>query len=387
MFVGMRLAPFTLLLSLAFVPVAQATSVQAVPDARPQSAVVDLTGTLSEQDKQIINSDAERGLSGGELYVAVIDTTEGESHRAYATRLFNRLRLDSRTRNRGVLLMAALSDRKAEIIVGDGYPGSVTAVTDRIMSSVVVANFRQRNPQEAMVKGARALVDQVLLAGVGATAHSPGSSGSNGITQTSTTRPSPRELAPWEGDAAERASPGLMESMENVAERNPMPFWGGLGGVGLLAFMGGRRYLRNRPRKCDNCQQQMVRLGEYADDKFLTSAERKEESLGSVDYDIWMCHGCQNTLKLRYGALFTSYSKCRQCRAATLQTRTTTIDYATEYSTGLARVNEDCQHCSYSHSYNRVIPKKQRSTSSSSSSSSSSRGGGSSSGRGSSGSW
>jgi uncharacterized protein len=130
----------------------------------------------------------------------------------------------------------------------------------------------------------------------------------------------------------------------------------------------------------------MVRLGEYADDKFLTSAERKEESIGSVDYDIWMCHGCQNTLKLRYGALFTSYSKCKKCRAKTLHTSTTTIAQATEYSTGLARVTEDCRHCSYRNSYERTIPRVTRS-SSSSSSSSSSRGGGSSSGRGSSGSW
>jgi len=346
MFAGMRLAPCSLLLWLALVPVAQATSVNAVPDARPQSAVVDLTETLSEQDKRTIQADAERGRSGGELYVAVIDTTDGEQPRAYATRLFNRLGLDDKTRNRGVLLMAALSDRKAEIIVGDGYADSVTAVTDRIMSNVVVANFRRGNPRGAMVEGARALVDQVVLA----------------------------------------PPPGLLQQVENVADDNPLPFWGGLGGTGLLAFVGARRFLRNRPRKCGNCHEQMVRLGEHADDKFLTSGERKEESLGSVDYDIWMCHGCKNTLKLRYGALFTSYSKCRQCRAKTLHTSTTTITHATEYSTGLARVEEDCRHCSHRNSYTRTIPRVTRS-SSSSSGSSSSRGGGSSSGRGSSGSW
>ncbi len=369
MFEPMKHASFSLLLWLAFVPVARAIPVHAVPDARPQSAVVDVTGTLSAQDKQTIQADAERGLSGGELYVAVIDTTEGESPRDYATRLFNRLRLDSGARNRGVLLMAALTDRKAEIIVGDGYPDSVTAVTDRIMSGVVVASFRAKNPQAAMVKGARALVDQVLLVNP---------------TEASTTQPLTVDQGSADSPAAWSA-PGVMESMENVATRNPIPFWGGLGGAGLLAFAGARRYLRKRPRTCDNCRKKMVRLGEYADDKFLTSAERKEESLGSVDYDIWMCQGCKNTLKLRYGAFFTGYSKCSQCKAKTLHTSTTTLTHATEYSAGLARVEEECRNCSYRNSYTRTIPRETRS--SSSSSGSSSGGGGSSSGRGSSGSW
>jgi uncharacterized protein len=391
MFEGMRLAPFSLLLGLALVPAAQATSVNAVPDARPQSAVVDLTGTLSEQDKQSIQADAERGRSGGELYVAVIDTTDGEPPRSYATRLFNRLALDTKTRNRGVLLMAALSDRKAEIIVGDGYAGSVTAVTDRIMSNVVVANFRQRNPQGAMVKGARELVDQVLLAAPsrGAASETPAS---GGTTQASTAQPYRNPPSRSDSASAPSEPPGLWQQVENVADRNPLPFWGGLGGTGLLAFVGTRRYLRYRPRKCGNCQQRMVLLGEAEDDEHLTSSERKEESLGSVDYDIWMCPDCESTLKLDYGALFTRYSKCKQCKAKTLHTSTTTISPATEYSTGLARVEEDCRHCSYRNSYTRTIPRKPRSTSSSSSSSSrssssSSRGGGSSSGRGSSGSW
>lgn len=394
MFGGMRLAPFSLLLWLALVPVAQATSVQAVPDARPQSSVVDLTGTLSEQDKQMIQADAERGRSGGELYVAVIDTTEGESPRAYATRLFNRLGLDDKTRNRGVLLMAALSDRKAEIIVGDGYADSVTAVTDRIMSNVVVANFRQRNPQGAMVKGARELVNQVLLAAPSRGASSSEISPSDDSPQASTTQPSPNPSSLSDSDSAPSEPPGLWQQMENVADENPLPFWGGLGGTGLLAFVGVRRYLRYRPRKCGNCEQKMVLLGETEDDEHLTSGERKEEALGSVDYDVWMCPDCESTLTLRYGALFTSYSKCPQCRAKTLHTSTTTITAATEYSTGVARVEEDCRHCSFRNSYTRTIPRKPRSTSSSSfsssrsgSSSSSSRGGGSSSGRGSSGSW
>lgn len=126
----------------------------------------------------------------------------------------------------------------------------------------------------------------------------------------------------------------------------------------------------------------MARLEETADDTHLTSGEKVEERVGSVDYDIWACQ-CGQTLKLRYGAFFTGYAKCKGCQAKTLQVTTTTLVSATTSSEGRARVDERCAHCSYTHSYERSIPRVQQRSSSSSSSSSR----GSSSGRGSSGSW
>ena len=157
----------------------------------------------------------------------------------------------------------------------------------------------------------------------------------------------------------------------------------GLGLGGLAA--GGtvlRRYLRNRPRRCQACGTMMARLDESADDAHLTGAEKVEERVGSVDYDIWSC-GCGQTMKLRYGAWFSGYGTCGQCRAKTLKVTTTTLVSATTSSEGRARVDETCANCTFSRTYERSIPRIQRSSSSSSSSSSR----GSSSGRGSSGSW
>jgi uncharacterized protein len=396
---GMRLTSVALLTWVALVPVAQAVPVRSVPDVRGQSSVVDLTGTLTPNDKKTIDREAARGRSGGELYVAIIDSTDGEAPRAYATQLFNQLGLDDRARNRGVLLLAALNDRKAEIIVGDGYPSSVTAVTDSIMRDVVVPLFRKNNPRGAMVEGAGALVTQVLLASPerAQSPPSPVTAMPSTSTQADMQRPRPPPPSLPARASSQSEPPGLSRRMENAVDRNPLVFWGSLGGVGFVAFAGARRYLRNRPRSCSRCSQQMVRLDEDQDDKHLTSGERTEETLGSVDYDIWMCPDCQSTIKLRYGAFFTSYSSCRKCGAKTMETDTTTLQHATEYSTGKARVDETCRHCSYFHSYTRTIPRKPRSSRrgsssssgsrSSSSSSSSSRGGGSSSGRGSSGSW
>jgi uncharacterized protein len=320
--------------------------------------VVDLTHTLAPADVQAIDAMADRAREGGELVVVVIDSVSGAVPRAYTTALFNRWGLDSRQRNRGVMLLAALKDRKAEIVVGDGFPGSVTSVTDRIMQDVVVARFKAGRPRDAIVEAARAIVDRVL-------------------------RPRPAALpsarpaaaAPTQAPVPPASSESLVARMADGAAEHPVPVGAGIGGVAA----GGavlRRYLRNRPRRCRACGTTMTRLEEAADDTYLTSGERTEERVGSVDYDVWTCR-CGQTQKLRYGALFSSYGQCRSCGSRTLKVTTTTLVSATTSSTGRARVDERCVHCNYANSYERTIPRE--------SSSSSSKG--SSSGRGSSGSW
>jgi uncharacterized protein len=127
----------------------------------------------------------------------------------------------------------------------------------------------------------------------------------------------------------------------------------------------------------------MERLDEAADDAHLTEAEKVEERVKSVDYDVWACPSCSETLKLRYGTFFTSYARCPRCEAKTLRSTTRTVQAATTSSSGLARVTENCAHCPHSHTYTKTIPRVSQSRSSSSSG----RSGGSSSGRGSSGSW
>lgn len=146
-----------------FAALLAATTQSEVPDPRPAHHVVDLTGTLGPAHVTAIDADAARGAAGGELLVVVVPSTDGMNPRAFTTALFNRLGVDDKARDRGVLLLAAIGDRKAEIVVGDGFAGAVTSTTDHIMASVVVARFKAGDPKAALVDGARALVDRVLL--------------------------------------------------------------------------------------------------------------------------------------------------------------------------------------------------------------------------------
>ena len=120
----------------------------------------------------------------------------------------------------------------------------------------------------------------------------------------------------------------------------------------------------------------MVLLTEAQEDEFLNAAERLEEDLASVDYDVWACLSCEAVSKIRYGAFFSKYSKCKQCGYQTRFDVTTTVKQATEYSGGQKLVKERCKNCDYYHERVYSTPRLQTSSPSSNGFSSGSSGGG-----------
>lgn len=166
------------------------------------------------------------------------------------------------------------------------------------------------------------------------------------------------------------------------------------GGGGLFAALSavwfGRRWNRRRTRTCQSCHHPRQLLPEEQEDQHLSATQVTEESIGSIDYDVWWCGRCKDVLVLDYSRFFSGYSKCPGCSAKTWSSNTTTLQAATTYSGGLEEVNEQCANCDHKRTYTRAtarLPDPSDSSSSSSSSSSGSFGGGSSSGSGSSGSW
>lgn len=489
------------------------------------------SATLSEVNRLSAALDAS---GAGQLGLLVIDTTRGIKARDFATGVFNSWGVGHAGANDGVLLFFALSDRKSEIILGDGSKVR-SGQTDVVMRDDVVANMKRGDLDAAILRAAHSLEALMRRAAGKPAAPSPGDNqGLGGTTYVTPVRDTPMSddhLAPfveggksfpersprtwvvdlgevlnnsqraqldvaasdiysanqgrvfflvvnskgpyptlnqlvtrlqaqvrplsklpvaivaldvgqefsaivrlpegvvtnvWESNQVAQAQQALLDSanVDRVAgllaaqrfaqqaivtgipprpmsdalrqgfERNLGAFQ--FGGVGLL--IGGllflKRWNRKRVRHCEHCKNARQLLGDAAEDQHLDRAQLKEESIGSVDYDVWWCGRCQDVLVLRYGAFFTSYSKCPQCSARTLSSTTTTITHATEYSGGLQRIDERCENCSHTNSYTRTTARITRSSSSSgsswsssSSSSSSSFGGGSSSGGGSSGSW
>lgn len=149
--------------------------------------------------------------------------------------------------------------------------------------------------------------------------------------------------------------------------------------------------IRNTPRPCGTCGALMKKLDEKSDDAKLKSGQLKEEELGSVDYDVWVCEKGHKHDVLKFESNLTTYSACKKCGFKTVKvTDRTTLVSATEYSTGTGERTYTCMHCQHLWKETYTIPKVTKSSSSSGSSSSggsSSFGGGSSGGGGSGSSW
>jgi uncharacterized protein len=185
--------------------------------------------------------------------------------------------------------------------------------------------------------------------------------------------------------AAELASVVAVEGSGVISDPGTSQPRGGLP-IGLLAVLGlgssvagvigWRRHKRRKPRLCPQGHGPMRLLDEQTDDAALEQGQQREESLKSVDYDVWHCGECGERLTLRYKRWFTSYSECPTCKFWTVKTKTRTLIPATTSSGGLAETTRTCQHCGFGDT--RQVATPRLSSSSSSSSGRSSSGGGSS---------
>lgn len=369
-------------------------SIHEIPSPRPNGWITDLTGTVSPEAVEHINMVCQEinDRLKREMAVVVVPSIGTKSapgrdsaHRKYANNLFNLWGVGKKGfpgmsgvyRNNGVLLFVAIEDRASEIVLGDGIDQrEEKRIADQINQNVVVWNFERDDPDSALYEGARAIATRIYsVSDLDSPVMLPSVSKS-GRKVTNPNRRRPRRRGPitW------------------------LPFLAGggmLGGLGL--FVGGRYYMRYRPRHCPSCSDEMILLEEDQDDVFLEEPERVEEYLGSVDYDIWGCAKCEEIIKLRYGKLLTRYSKCPDCWYVTVLTVKDVLSRATYTRGGRVRVVEDCKSCNYNKSYVYRTPKKVKSSSGSSSFGSGGGGfssgggsgfsGGSSSGGGSSGRW
>ena len=292
-----------------------------------------------------------------EMTVLTIDSMNSYRYdgtiESFSTRLFNTWGIGNATKNDGVLILVARYDRQMRIELGAGYSKSRDSDMQRLIDNDFLPAFRRDAYQQGIERGVDATVREI--AGV-----YPG-----GYDDTTLER-------------------GWSTIWRVLKELGGWLF--GLVAIPLSAVaIWLRRYLRNRPRSCEQCGTIMLRAGEEADDEHLEGGQKLEEFLKSVDYDVWHCPSCGHMTIKRYRGWFSGFSTCPECAYRTLETGSTVLSAATKTSTGRKRIDYDCKNCSYADSETRTIPKI--SESSSSGSSRSSFGGGSSSGGGASGSW
>jgi uncharacterized protein len=380
---------------------ARAVTIEQIPSPRPAGWVVDLTGTLPAEKLAELNrlGDEVRSKTGAELAVVVVSSTDGVDSHAFATRLFNTWGIGQAGKNNGLLVFAALADRRADIILGNGLLGEPNqTASETVMRDVILPRFRAGDPTGAIVQGAidcaRRILDVSPPAMEVPVATSDMALGTAGPETALATSPAGIPPIP----PRQNPMPDSFAGMPEAGGGGALWIWMG-SGLGFLLF--GYWFLRLRAPHCPGCKEKMLRLDEAAGDGYLEPAEKVEERIGSVDYKIWLCPACGEHEKRRGSHFFSRYHTCPECGAKTLDSTSTTLETATTYRYGLIEIHEACENCSYHNTYTRTTPmltdtstsgtsaaaSSNSSSDSSSSSSSSGFSGGDSSGGGASGSW
>lgn len=354
--------------------------------------VVDLAGRL-DADARARCQLAAAGVAGGRLMVLVVPDCGGRNPRAAGLRLFNRWGIGHAQRNDGALLLVALGERRGEFLLGSGIDDDANVLRSQaIVDRRMLPLFRSGDIAGGVVAGTEAAARELF-------GHGSAPTTADVDVERVTPAPAPAPVP----------IPAPITSPAPVAETDYTPIHRSSGGSdeasflrwllagGVTALLGGfgtLAWLRRRPRTCSACQAPMFRLDEQADDAHLASGQRCEESVGSVDYDVWACPTCPQVVITRHGSWFTRYHACPACGWKTASDRSTEEEAATELCTGRERIDTRCAHCGHHETTYRVLPRKERNRSSgfhsssfSTSGRSSSGGGGRSSGRGGGGGW
>jgi len=148
---------------------------------------------------------------------------------------------------------------------------------------------------------------------------------------------------------------------------------------------------RNTIRFSGKTGEIMHKLEEEEEDDFLSKGQITEESVKSVDYDVWVTSDHSDVLILVYKDWINKFKKCPRCSHKTyFKVYDKTIVPPTYYSSGQGEKKSECENCNHTSISTYIIPRLRRSSSSGSGGSSSgggSWGGGSSGGGGSSSGW
>ncbi|MES2125333.1 MAG: TPM domain-containing protein [Gemmatimonadota bacterium] len=313
------------------------------PVPTPASFISDAPGVLSDSSHTALDARIREVQAGGfgDIAVAIIADIGDYSPNQVAVAIYRNWRvgsvaaIGSARRDVGVLILIVPKElapsKKGECYIapGTGAEGILTdAASGAICRDIIIPHLKERDYAAALGDGIDAITARLR--------------GDEGLAGASDDMPD----APSGG--------------------NGFHWWFIPGGLGTLlaGIFGIARWRRYRPRRCPRCGRAMHRLGESEDDASLDAGQQVEERLKSVDYDVWECV-CGEHLVLPYPALFSSYSKCRECHRRTAKSTREVLQHATTSSSGSARDTYTCQNCGATWVVHVTLPKISESSSSS----------------------
>ncbi len=129
--------------------------------AKPSTLITDYTNTLSENDKQSLESKlvAFDDSTSSQIAVLIIRSVGQYDINDYAQKVGRSWGIGQKGKNNGVLLLVALGDRKVSIQTGYGLEGGIPdVITHEIIQNDIVPRFRSND----YYGGINAAVDDLM---------------------------------------------------------------------------------------------------------------------------------------------------------------------------------------------------------------------------------
>jgi uncharacterized protein len=157
-----KLILFILLLLPSFLCLAQ----DVLPKPNPPRLVNDYANVLTRQQNEALEEKlvALDDSTSNQIAIVLFKTLNGEDIADYANRLFRAWGIGNKKTNNGILILAAIDDRKVWIEIGYGLEGAIPDITtSEIYRNDIVPAFRQQNYYEGLNKA----TDDLAKAAVG----------------------------------------------------------------------------------------------------------------------------------------------------------------------------------------------------------------------------
>jgi uncharacterized protein len=122
--------------------------------------VTDTTNSVSAATKAEVDELAATIHVGGfgELMVLVVDKTNGVAPQKFAVNVFSNWPVGHAENVDGALLLIAVSEKKAALVLGDGYRGITQKQTDALLEQSVLPLLKAGKRDEAVLEGSRAVL-------------------------------------------------------------------------------------------------------------------------------------------------------------------------------------------------------------------------------------
>lgn len=138
------------------------TSAQNIPSRpNPPRLVNDLAGVLTPDEEQRLEAQlvAYDDSTSNQVAIVLLNTLDDYPIEEYALKLFRDWGIGNKNTNNGVLILAAIQDRKIRIEVGYGLEGAIPDITaNHIIQGDIAPNFRSGDYYQGLSKAANSII-------------------------------------------------------------------------------------------------------------------------------------------------------------------------------------------------------------------------------------